>query len=130
MVKQIEVNPIAAGVHTLDINKQGMDIWLGPLEKRIMDVVWGSGRKTFSIRDVYEEFRSELAYTTIATTINRLRDKGVLVKSYSRVRNGRDRTWEAAVDQEGFTQLMIDRTISSLRANFPGQFDMALELEG
>jgi predicted transcriptional regulator len=51
---------------------------LGPLERRIMRIVWsGSISDTFAVRDVQSHMR-ELAYTTIMTTLNRLAEKGIL----------------------------------------------------
>lgn len=51
---------------------------LGPLERRIMRIVWSSRiSHTFVVRDVQGHMR-ELAYTTIMTTLNRLAEKGIL----------------------------------------------------
>ena len=50
---------------------------LGELEKQIMDIVWESGR--CSVRDVRGKLRNKkLAYTTIATVLQRLYDKGLV----------------------------------------------------
>lgn len=51
---------------------------LSPLEQEIMNIVWNCG--TCSVRDVLEQIRKEkeLAYTTVATILTRLYDKGFL----------------------------------------------------
>ena len=51
---------------------------LGPLEGRLMKLIW-SGRvhEPFVVRDVLA-LTPELAYTTVMTTLNRLADKGLL----------------------------------------------------
>ena len=51
---------------------------LGPLEGRLMKLIWdGRVRKPFIVRDVLA-LTPELAYTTVMTTLNRLADKGIL----------------------------------------------------
>ena len=49
-----------------------------------MQALWGLGRPA-SPREVLEATRSDLAYTSIATTLGRLRDKGLV----TRIRRGR-----------------------------------------
>lgn len=53
---------------------------LGQLEQQIMDIVWES--KNCSIRDVLNKLVKDkkLAYTTVATILQRLFDKGLLVR--------------------------------------------------
>jgi predicted transcriptional regulator len=51
---------------------------LGPLEGRVMRVVWtGQVSETFVVRDV-QMLMPQLAYTTVMTTLRRLADKGLL----------------------------------------------------
>jgi predicted transcriptional regulator len=51
---------------------------LGPLEGRIMRLVWeGKVQDPFVVRTVQVLIRP-LAYTTVMTTLNRLADKGIL----------------------------------------------------
>jgi BlaI family penicillinase repressor len=51
---------------------------LGPLEHRVMDVLWR--RKEANVRDVHEEFGVGVAYTTVMTTLDRLYKKGLLTR--------------------------------------------------
>ena len=51
---------------------------LGPLEGRLMELIWvGRVGEPFIVRDVLA-LTPELAYTTVMTTLNRLADKGLL----------------------------------------------------
>ncbi|MHB8508025.1 MAG: BlaI/MecI/CopY family transcriptional regulator [Candidatus Dormibacteria bacterium] len=51
---------------------------LGPLEARIMQLVWDDQLPApFIVRDVHAKL-PELAYTTLMTTVHRLADKGLL----------------------------------------------------
>jgi predicted transcriptional regulator len=54
---------------------------LGPLEIRIMEVLWSVGQS--SVRDVVEKFERKLAYTTVMTTLDRLFKKGMLDRQKS-----------------------------------------------
>jgi predicted transcriptional regulator len=54
---------------------------LGPLEIRVMEVLWTSGQS--SVRDVVEKLERKLAYTTVMTTLDRLFKKGLLDRQKS-----------------------------------------------
>ncbi|MGH9415301.1 MAG: BlaI/MecI/CopY family transcriptional regulator [Terriglobales bacterium] len=49
---------------------------LGPLERRVMDIVWSRGAS--NVRQVVERLPEALAYTTVMTTLDRLFKKGLL----------------------------------------------------
>lgn len=49
---------------------------MGPLERRVMHVLWAQGE--LSVRDIYCAFEETLAYTTVMTTLERLHQKGLL----------------------------------------------------
>jgi predicted transcriptional regulator len=57
-----------------------MKTCLGKLEQQIMDIVWEE--KNCSARDVIIrlEYKKRLAYTTIATVLQRLHEKGLVVR--------------------------------------------------
>jgi predicted transcriptional regulator len=49
---------------------------LGALESELMERIWARGET--SVRELYEELASRLAYTTVMTTLDRLFKKGLL----------------------------------------------------
>jgi len=49
------------------------------LERRVLDTLWRGG--TWSVREVYEAVGDGLAYTTIATVLDRLHGKGRVQRS-------------------------------------------------
>jgi len=51
---------------------------LGPLEQRLLDVLWRRGSAT--VRDLVEDTCRDLAYTTIMTTLDRLFKKNLLLR--------------------------------------------------
>lgn len=65
-----------------------------------MRIVWsGVVPVPFVVRDV-QTLMTELAYTTVMTTLNRLADKGLL--DVQAVRGQRAHAYRVAVDPEGF----------------------------
>lgn len=54
----------------------GERLELGPLELKVLDVLWGRKRAS-TVRHVHPSF-PQLAYTTLMTTLDRLYRKGVL----------------------------------------------------
>lgn len=63
---------------------------LGPLEGRIMRLVWaGQVSETFVVRDV-QALMPELAYTTVMTTLHRLAEKGLLAARAERGRRAHE----------------------------------------
>lgn len=73
---------------------------LGKLEQQIMDIVWKS--KSCSARDVLTKIEKDkkLAYTTVATILQRLYDKGLL----NRKESASGHTYSPKVSKEKYTQ--------------------------
>jgi predicted transcriptional regulator len=53
---------------------------LGPLEREVMELIWRRPEESaeVSVRDIHLAFEGRLAYTTLMTTLDRLRKKGLL----------------------------------------------------
>ena len=70
------------------------------LERRVLDLLWSGG--DWSVREVLEQIDRDLAYTTIATVLGRLHDKGRVVrhKDGGSWRYRATRTREAALASE------------------------------
>lgn len=70
---------------------------LGPLERRIMDHLWGSGPSTVAeTRDALNKAsRQQLAYTTVMTILVRLHEKGYV----TRAPEARHYRYAAAIDE-------------------------------
>ena len=53
---------------------------LGPLEREVMELIWRRPEEAaeVSVRDIHTAFDGRLAYTTLMTTLDRLRKKGLL----------------------------------------------------
>jgi predicted transcriptional regulator len=88
--------------------------FLGPLEARVMDVVWSRGKVT--VRQVYEVLRREheLAYTTVMTVLGNLHKKG-LVK---RTQQGQAYVYSATQTRTEFIQTKVATLMDTLLDRF------------
>jgi len=87
---------------------------LGPLEARLMAIVW-QRRERVSVRDVRDEV-PDLAYTTVMTTLDRLYKKGVL----ARHKAGRAFVYSARLDQDELHQSVARRVLGRLLGSAGG----------
>lgn len=53
---------------------------LGPREADIMRVLWATPDSYRTVREVVEDLRANVAYTTVMTLLGRLYDKGLLAR--------------------------------------------------
>lgn len=87
---------------------------LGELEQQIMDIVWES--KNCSARDILTklEINKKLAYTTVATILQRLYDKGLL----ARKENVTGHIYSPKVSREKYTKNVAQSFIKNFISSF------------
>lgn len=85
--------------------------FLGTLEERVMDVLW---RRTgpLAVREVAGELKgpSQLAYTTVMTTLDRLFKKGLL----ERHKDGTAFVYEPAMTRDEYRRRIVESTVTGL----------------
>lgn len=81
---------------------------LGKLERRVMDEAWRRGES--SVRDIFQSFDEQVAYTTVMTTLDRLHKKGLL----TRRKNGRAFLYAPRVSREEMEQGVARDVIEGL----------------
>jgi predicted transcriptional regulator len=87
---------------------------LGPLEERILQLVWQSG--TVTVRRVHDTLLRErrIAYTTVMTVMGRLTDKGLL----RRVADGGTYRYSATFSRDEYGAMVTQRLARELVARF------------
>lgn len=87
---------------------------LGELEQQIMDIVWE--QKNCSARDVLTKIERDkkLAYTTIATILQRLYDKGLLTRKESRAGH----IYSPKVSRENYTKNVAKSFLKNFISSF------------
>lgn len=85
---------------------------LGPLESRIMDIVWDAS-EPLSVGDVHSALRKkkhDLAYSTVKAVLTNLAAKGYLHKKSE----GRSNSFAAVESKEKFKERLVREVLSSL----------------
>ena len=96
------------------VDQAGAASGLGPLEARIMDIIWSLAGWA-SVNDViaklrYERGEKPLAYTTVKTVLQNLADKRHLNKRSA----GKANEFEAVQTREAFRRAIIDGVVGPL----------------
>ena len=81
---------------------------MGPLERRIVEVLWERGE--LNVRDLYLVFEESLAYTTVMTTLDRLHQKGLLHRRLE----GRAHLYAPTVSKAEFEQAVARGVLEQL----------------
>jgi len=90
---------------------------LGPLETKIMQIVWRE--KSTTVKLVHRRLQdnpeqSDIAYTTVMTTMTRLAEKGIL----NRRRDGLAYVYTPAVTKDDFESMMVQRVLDGLMDDY------------
>ena len=86
---------------------------ISQLEEQVMDIVWKYNE--CSVRSVYEELQKvkPIAYTTVATLLQRLETKGLVSKK----EEGKAHTYKTRISKEAYSKSLatgfLDKFISS-----------------
>jgi predicted transcriptional regulator len=96
------------------VDKLGVAIGLGPLEARVMDIVWTIADWA-SVNDVmaklqYKRGEKSLAYTTVKTVLQNLADKQHLKKRSA----GKANEFRAVQSRDEFQRSIIDDVVGPL----------------
>lgn len=96
-------------------------IKLGDLEKEVLEVLWK--RKEATLKEIWKVFNKQkgLAYTTIATVLQRLQKKGFVKKEKGR--------YVPVYSKKDFTINLFNRFVNSFLSNF-GDLAYASFVEG
>jgi predicted transcriptional regulator len=101
----------------------GLEKLLGPLEARIMPILWRRARST--VKQVHRLLapQHDIAYTTVMTTMSRLAEKGIL----RRHREGLAYVYAPAISEDEFIAHMVEQVMASLLRDYPSYVARYLE---
>ena len=97
-------------------SRKGAAAVLGPLEGRVMEVIWRTGGAV-GVPEVHRALTSKrraLSYSAVKAVLNNLAEKGHLTKS----RQGKVTHFAAVRSREAFDAQVISTVVSSLKRNF------------
>lgn len=100
-------------IQSFKFNERGLNRFFGPLEAKIMDVLWGGER---SIKEVQHELEKDKAtnFNTVMTVMNRLVDKGILTKRLE----GRTSIFRPVLSREEFVNTQSKEMTHELMDEF------------
>lgn len=89
-------------IKRMNVNGEGLNRFFGPLEARIMDILWSSGDR--SIKEVQSLISEEtpISVNAVMTVMNRLMDKGHLTKSADTSGKSRAARFRPVLSKEDF----------------------------
>jgi predicted transcriptional regulator len=93
---------------------------LGPLETKIMEILWIRG--VASTGEVYDELRKErsIALTTVSGTFNRLYEKGLLHREVGKGKRGLSYVYRPKMGESKFKQVIAERVTRQLLKEYEG----------
>ncbi|WP_106767392.1 BlaI/MecI/CopY family transcriptional regulator [Paenibacillus faecalis] len=105
-------------IKKLNIHEQGLNQFFGPLEAKIMDILWQKEQST--IRDVQTILNKEesLSFNTVMTVMNRLLEKGILQKRTEKGGRGRTTLFKPVQTKEQFLSEQTKEITQGLIRNF------------
>lgn len=85
-----------------NVNEEGLNRFFGPLEARIMDILWSEGDR--SIKEVQEALSREepISVNAVMTVMNRLLEKGFLTKAKYSLGSARAARFRPIQSQDDF----------------------------
>jgi predicted transcriptional regulator len=89
-------------IKRINVNGEGLNRFFGPLEAKIMELLWSSGE--LSIREVQSVLNQEtpISVNAVMTVMNRLREKGHLAKATGGIGRARGAKFKPVQTKEEF----------------------------
>ncbi|MEW6050795.1 MAG: BlaI/MecI/CopY family transcriptional regulator [Candidatus Zixiibacteriota bacterium] len=100
-----------------DPDGTGSGVFLGPLEARLMELVWDKGALTVKQALYLMGKDANIAYSTIMTVLTRLAEKQILKRS----KEGKNFVYEPTISREDFIKSRVNQIEACLSRNFGRQ---------
>jgi len=96
------------------MDKRGLESILSALESDIMNLLWK--RNPLKVRDLHEEFEKKhrVALTTIAVTMDRLYEKGIVQRRIESGRGGLHYLYYPSRPRKEFEKSTLDQAVNKL----------------
>lgn len=101
-------------IHHFRVSEKGLNRFFGPLEAKIMSILWT--HRELSIKDVQHKLEQDknLSFNTVMTVMNRLLEKGFLEKRME----GRTSLYHTTHSQEEFMEIQSKEITHELLEDF------------
>ncbi|MBU7042835.1 MAG: BlaI/MecI/CopY family transcriptional regulator [Theionarchaea archaeon] len=105
--------------HEFRPDEKGIEKVLGPLESRIMEIMWNE--EISVARDIYDIMKEKDKNTrrsTISIMMNRLCERGLLERHAETGRGGERFVYTVRISKEEFSQAIVSRVMKGLLDSF------------
>lgn len=111
-----------AVVSEYNVKGKKLEAFLGPLEASIIETIWRSKKRPITVREVLETLQKKrtIAYTTVMSTMDRLRAKGLLERRIEKGKGGVYYVYRPKLEEQNFKEAAVREVLSSLLENFGG----------
>lgn len=104
-------------INRMRFNKSGLKSVLSPLEYDVLRVLWKT--KNARVRKVHKSLKDrKVALTSVAVTLDRLHQKGVVSRTVEKGRGGGHYIYSARTSKEEFEASVIDSAVNRIISNF------------
>ncbi|OIO26274.1 hypothetical protein AUJ14_02040 [Candidatus Micrarchaeota archaeon CG1_02_55_22] len=97
--------------------KHPLDSVLGPLERRVLDVLWAAPAP-LRVREIHARLKDDSAQTSIAVMLDRLHDKGLVKRVAATGRGGTHYTYSPVASREETERKIVGRVVDRLIKTF------------
>jgi predicted transcriptional regulator len=110
----------ACDIPQYNLRAEDLESFLGPLESKVLDAVWGFEKYPVTVRDCYKELNktNKLAYTSVMSTMDRLYEKGFLDRTIEKGKGGLLYKYWPKMSKAEFNNHAVREIIGSLVDKF------------
>lgn len=102
-------------IHSFKFYEKGLKRFFGPLESKVLDILWTQPNQSIKeVQKKLEQQEEHLNFNTVMTVMNRLVDKGVLMKKQA----GRSSLYEPVHSKEHFLNIQSKEITHELLEDF------------
>ncbi|MDI6721385.1 MAG: BlaI/MecI/CopY family transcriptional regulator [Candidatus Aenigmarchaeota archaeon] len=103
-------------VNKIRLNKKGIHSLLSPLETDILLLLWKLEQA--KVKDIHKMLKRKAALTSVAVTLDRLHQKGVVSRTVEKGLGGGHYIYCPKSTRHEFEESVIDHTVNRLMNNF------------
>ncbi len=103
-----------AEIDKLRLDKKGVSMLLSPLEAETLHILWKMEQA--KVKEIHKILRADrkVALTSIAVTLDRLHQKGIVSRTVEKGRGGGHYIYSPKTSRQEFEESILDNTVNKL----------------
>lgn len=111
----------------LNIGSSGLDLFLGPLEAQVLEAIYAGATDIPAVHKALRQSNNDIAYTTTATTVNRLAQKGIITREHTKPANA---IYRPTLERAAFIEAAVEATLATLVKSYGSEVAAVLRRIG